>query len=64
MVKSRLKVILVERQISQTYLAKRIGISITAVNAICNEKSTPTLEVALNIASALGVSVHDIWTVN
>ncbi|WP_018130573.1 helix-turn-helix transcriptional regulator [Effusibacillus pohliae] len=59
-VKSRLKVILVERRIKQYELAERIGVSKHQINRICNGVN-PELETALKIARELNMSIHDIW---
>jgi DNA-binding XRE family transcriptional regulator len=60
-IKTRLKVILVERGISQTYLAKKLGISMAAINSLVNGRSFPQLPLALQIADELGLKVEDIW---
>ncbi|MCI1693807.1 MAG: helix-turn-helix transcriptional regulator [Aneurinibacillus aneurinilyticus] len=48
-IKSRLKLILVERNIRQNDLARRIGVSNPTINAAC--KGSPTLEVAIKISN-------------
>lgn len=60
-VKTELKVILVKRNITQTELAEKIGLSYGAMNAIVNGKSVPNLTVALKIAGELNLLVEDIW---
>lgn len=58
-IKSKLKLILVERNIRQNDLARRIGVSNPTINAAC--KGGPTLEVAIKISNELNMSVNDIW---
>lgn len=60
-VKSNLKVILVQKKIKQIDLAAEIGVSQSTMNSLCNERTLPTLEVALKISSALNLSVNEIW---
>jgi putative transcriptional regulator len=50
MLKSRLRVILAEREIKQRELAKKVGISDTTMSALVVGKQLPTLEVAYRIA--------------
>lgn len=57
---NRIKVILVEKDISQTELAKRIGKSFSSVNAYCCNRQQPTLSVLEDIAKALNVSIKDL----
>ncbi|MFE4202160.1 helix-turn-helix transcriptional regulator [Aneurinibacillus aneurinilyticus] len=58
-IKSKLKLILVERNIRQNDLARRIGVSNPTINKAC--KDGPTLEVAIKISNELNMSVNDIW---
>jgi putative transcriptional regulator len=60
-VKNRLKEIIDERGIKQTWLRERAGMSHSAFNRIVNGLSLPTLEAALRIAKALDLHVEDIW---
>ncbi|WP_129690954.1 helix-turn-helix transcriptional regulator [Gottfriedia acidiceleris] len=60
-VKTRLKVIMVERGISQTALSKKLGISMAALKSLVNGRSFPQLPLALKIADELGLKVEDIW---
>lgn len=60
-VKTRLKVIMVERGISQTAFSKKLGISMAALNSLVNGRSFPQLPLALKIADELGLKVEDIW---
>ena len=57
---NRIKIVLVEKEISQTALAERIGKSFSTVNAYCCNKQQPSLEVLSKIAKALSVSLKDL----
>ena len=61
--KSRLKEIMQERGIKQNWLAKKVGVRPSTISKIVNEKTTPTLELALLIADVLELTVHDIWEI-
>lgn len=56
-----LKRLLFERQLTNRWLAERTGMTETAVSLIVNGKRVPSLENALRIARALGVSVEELW---
>lgn len=57
---NRIKVVLVEKDISQTELAERLGRSFCSINAYCANRQQPSLEVLYKIADALNVSVKDL----
>ena len=57
---NRIKVVLVEKDVSQTELAVRIGKSFSTVNAYCCNRQQPSLEVLADIAKALSVSLKDL----
>lgn len=57
---NRIKVVLVEKDISQTELAERLGRSFGSINAYCANRQQPSLEVLYKIADALNVSVKDL----
>lgn len=59
--KSKLKIIMIEKGIRQYELAELTGISRSNINLIANGKQDPSLENAMIIAEALGVSIYDIW---
>lgn len=59
--KSKLKLILIERGIKQYEFAEMTGISRSNINLIANGKQEPSLENAMIIAEALGLAVHNIW---
>lgn len=57
---NRIKVALVEKGISQTDLAEKIGKSFSTVNAYCANRQQPSLEVLAEIADFLSVSIKDL----
>ncbi|MCM1140154.1 MAG: helix-turn-helix transcriptional regulator [Muribaculum sp.] len=57
---NRIKVVLVEKDISQTQLAEKIGKSFSTVNAYCSNRQQPTLELLDKIAQCLDVSIKDL----
>jgi len=59
--KCKLKIIMIEKGIRQYELAELTGISRSNINLIANGKQDPSLENAMIIAEALGVSIYDIW---
>ncbi|MDE2163555.1 MAG: helix-turn-helix transcriptional regulator [Alphaproteobacteria bacterium] len=59
--KSRLKVLRAERGWTQEQLSAAIGVSRYAINALETERHDPSLDLALRIAAAFGVSVEEIF---
>lgn len=59
--KCKLKIILAERMLKQSDLAKLVGITDQTLSMIARGKSEPTLRVALRIAKALDLIVEEIW---
>lgn len=57
---NRIKVVLVEKNISQTELANKLGKSFSTVNAYCCNRQQPTLEVLDKIAEFLHVNMKDL----
>lgn len=49
-------------QMTQQELADKIGVTRQTVNAIEGEKYSPTLEVAFEIAAALGATLDDVFS--
>lgn len=57
---NRIKEVLEEKGIKQTWLAERLGKSFSIVNAyVCNRRQ-PSLELLFEIAKILGVDVKDL----
>ncbi len=57
---NRIKEILVIQGKTQKWLAEEIGISTTAMTAICNNKSQPHLKDLKRIAEILGVDIREL----
>ena len=57
---NRIKVVLVERSISQKELAAKIGKSFSTVNAYCANRQQPTLETLDQIARVLNVPMRTL----
>lgn len=57
---NRIKVVLIEKDISQTELARKIGKSFSTVNAYCCNRQQPTLAVLDDIAKVLGVTMREL----
>lgn len=60
---NRITEVLIEKERSQRWLARKLGISANAMNAICNQKAQP-LERFFDIAEILGVSVVELINVD
>ena len=54
---NRIKVVLVEKGVSQTQLAKELGKS---VNGYCSNRKQPTLELLSKMADYLSVNIKDL----
>lgn len=59
---NRIKPVLEERGISQTWLAKRLGKSFGMVNAYACNRTQPSLDVLMQIAEILQVDIKDLIT--
>ncbi len=57
---NRIKLVLVEKGISQTQLAKNLGKSFSSVNAYCSNRTQPSLDVLKQIADILSVNMKDL----
>lgn len=57
---NRIKLVLIEKDISQTELAEKIGKSFSTVNAYCCNRQQPTLAVLDDIAKVLGVTMREL----
>ena len=60
---NRVTKVLIEKERSQRWLARKLGISPNAMNAICNQKTQP-LKRLFKIADILGVSITEIINTN
>jgi putative transcriptional regulator len=57
---NRIKVVLEEKGIKQTWLAEKLGKSYPIINGYAQNKNQPKLEVLYEIARLLGVDVKDL----
>jgi putative transcriptional regulator len=57
---NRIKVVLVERGITQRELAKAVKRTYSAVSRICTNDSQPTLYLLRDIAAYLGVDIREL----
>jgi DNA-binding XRE family transcriptional regulator len=62
-VKNRLKEILEERGIKQTWLAEKAGIDRSTLNFVISNKKSTNLETGMRIARALDLKVEDIFEI-
>ena len=61
---NRIKAVLAEKGISQTWLAKQLGKNFSMVNAYACNRIQPNLETLQQIAVILYVDLKDLITVN
>jgi transcriptional regulator with XRE-family HTH domain len=57
---NRIKVVLVEKDMSHKDLAKMVGKIPNTITRICNNESQPTLRLLYEIAIALKVDIRDL----
>lgn len=57
---NRIKLVLVEQDVSQTELAKKLGKSFSTINAYCCNRKQPSLELLNQIADVLSVKMKDL----
>ena len=57
---NRIKVVLVEHDVSQKDLAAKLGKSFSTVNAYCCNRQQPNLDVLNRIAKILGVDMQEL----
>ena len=57
---NRIKEVLKEKGIKQTWLAEKLDRSFNVVNDYCNNKRQPKLEILFEIAKLLNVEVKDL----
>jgi len=61
---NRISDLLAEKERSQRFLARKLGISANTVNSYCAQRLQPTLDRLFQIAEILGVSVVDLINVD
>jgi len=57
---NRIKEVLQEKGIKQTWLAEKLGKSFNIVNDYCNNRRQPSLELIFKIADVLSVNPKDL----
>lgn len=57
---NRIKTILVERDLSQKWLAEQLGKSFSTTNAYCCNRQQPNLDTLYKIAKLLSVELKDL----
>lgn len=57
---NRIKLVLVENDVSQTELAKKLGKSFSTINAYCSNSKQPSLDLLNQIADILSVKMKDL----
>ena len=57
---NRIKLVLVEKEISQTQLAKELGKSFSTINAYCSNRKQPSLDLLNKIAEYLSVNIKGL----
>lgn len=57
---NRIKIVLVEKEISQVQLAEKIGKSFSTINAYCGNRVQPSLDTLQRISEILGVKMKDL----
>ena len=50
-----------EKKIGQSYLVERLGVSRQTISSIENGRCTPSLELALDLANLLGLSIEELF---
>lgn len=57
---NRIKEVLEEKGVKQTWLCEKLGKSYTQVNGFVNNRNQPRLELLFEIAKILGVDVKEL----
>lgn len=57
---NKIKLVLVEKEVSQTQLAKDLGKSFSTINAYCSNRKQPSLDLLNKIAEYLSVNIKDL----
>ena len=61
---NRIKEVLVEKEITQTWLAKELGKSYNMVNSYVQNRRQPSIEILFKIAKILDVKPQDLLKEN
>ena len=57
---NRLKVVLLERQVTNKWLSEKMNLSTTTISRWCTNKTQPSLENLVEVAEILKVDVKDL----
>ena len=57
---NRIKTVLVEKELSQKWLAEQLGKSFSTINAYCYNRQQPNLDTLYKIAQLLSVELKDL----
>ena len=57
---NRIKIVLLEHEKTNIWLAEKLGVSTTAVSKWCTNRNQPTIETLFKIADALEVNVTEL----
>jgi len=60
---NRIKIVLLENEKSNIWLAEELGVSRTTVSKWCTNDNQPTVETLFKIAEVLGVEVSELLVV-
>jgi putative transcriptional regulator len=58
---TKLKIAMVENDMTQRELAEKAGISETSMSGLVRGRTSPSIEVALKLAYVLEKSVEELW---
>lgn len=61
---NRIKIVLLEKEKTNNWLAGKVGVSTTAVSKWCTNRNQPTVETLFQIAEALEVNVCELLIPN
>lgn len=61
---NRIKSVLVEKDVSQKWLAEQMGRSFATINAYCCNRQQPTLETLQKIADIIHVDIKELINSN
>lgn len=57
---NRIKIVLLENEKTNIWLAEKLGVSTTAVSKWCTNRNQPTVETLFRISEALNISVCEL----
>ena len=57
---NRIKIVLLEKEKTNIWLAEKLSVSTTAVSKWCTNRNQPTVETLFKIAEVLGVEVGEL----